>query len=247
MQEEGKVCSAIIWDVGGTLLDRISRRQAIAEALFAAGIDSAALHRESMRRAQHVLQPAEPLWRTLEEEEQGFQKIAAETLAASKYASPNHAADLGRVLGTYESMYYPIPGILELLVELQERHIPQVVVSNWPPSLSRVLTHHGLYSFFSVVVGSGEEGILKPDVALFQRALDRLNCKPETAIYIGNDPLLDMLPARSLGMQTIHFDPRRQHVNADAQDVKDLRRAVFSLSVLQDELASESRAVKSFR
>jgi hypothetical protein len=36
--------------------------------------------------------------------------------------------------------------------------------------------------------------------------------------------LLDIAPAKSLGMSAIHFDPRRQHSGREATDVGQLRR-----------------------
>ena len=48
-------------------------------------------------------------------------------------------------------------------------------------------------------------------------------------MFIGNDPDLDILPARAAGLAAVHFDPRRQHAGADAHDVPALREHLLPL------------------
>src|SRR5262249_15017036 len=101
--------------------------------------------------------------------------------------------------------------------------------SNWPPSLSRFLGYHGLDRHFSLIVGSGAEGLRKPDPPFFHRVLERLSVTPDQAIFIGNDLDLDIRPARAVGLRAVHFDPRRQHLGADAHDVPTLRERMLPL------------------
>ena len=78
-----------------------------------------------------------------------------------------------------------------------------------------------------VVVGSGAEGCRKPDPRFYERVLERVGVTVGEALFIGNDPELDILPACAAGWTTIHFDPRRQHPSADAYDVPTLRRLLL--------------------
>jgi len=51
-------------------------------------------------------------------------------------------------------------------------------------------------------------GYAKPSTHLFQKASDRLEklgTPPETVLYVGNDMLNDMYPAKSVGFQTALF------------------------------------------
>jgi HAD superfamily hydrolase (TIGR01509 family) len=126
-------------------------------------------------------------------------------------------------------VYRPVPGIPELLRELGERGIRQAVASNWPPSLPRFLRYHKLHDHFSVIVGSGAEGCRKPDPLFYRRVLERLGVEARAAVFVGNDPELDILPACAAGLVVVHFDPRRQHAGADAHDVPILRRRLLPL------------------
>lgn len=223
--------TTLLWDVGGTLVDRIVRPEdAVERALQSVDIRLDAIEIEALGRAQQRYLAIEPRWRTLGEEEQGFCDVAACLLEGrGPVADAELIARLGRHLGDYFYVYHPVPGIPELLEELGRMDLRQAVASNWPPSLPRFLAHHGLARHFAAIVGSGTEAVRKPNPAFFHRALERLNVTPEQAIFIGNDPDLDILPARAVGMRAIHFDPRRQHPGAEAHDVPALRERLFSL------------------
>lgn len=224
--------SVIIWDVGGTLVTRVMEsREFLARALQGAGIRPDRVQPESARRAQDAYAQDQLRWRTPQEEREGWQRLAAMLLEGAG-ASAAQVERLANAWARYYEVYAPVPGIPELLDELAARGCRQAVVSNWPPSLREFLEHHRLSRHFDVIVGSGEEGVLKPDPALFQRALQRLQISPGDAIYVGNDPALDIVPARSLGIHAVHFDPRGQHAAADANDagrLRELLRQVLSV------------------
>jgi HAD superfamily hydrolase (TIGR01549 family) len=227
-------CSVLLWDVGGTLVDTsISPDEAADRALLSAGVNPAVVTLEAREAARLRLAEAEVLWRTLLDEEQGFCEIAALLLDNSRIAADYLLIKkLGRAIGGYFDLYRPIAGINNLLEELTAYGIRQAVVSNWPPSLNRFLKHHHFDGYFEVIVGSGREGVMKPDTSLLQRALDRLEIKPSQAVFVGNDPQLDILPARTLGLRAVHFDPRREYLYADAYDAAVLRvmlRAILRL------------------
>ena len=48
-----------------------------------------------------------------------------------------------------------------------------------------------------------EEDVAKPDLRIFQIALDRSNCKPEEAVMAGDRIDNDILPANKIGMKTV--------------------------------------------
>jgi FMN phosphatase YigB (HAD superfamily) len=50
-----------------------------------------------------------------------------------------------------------------------------------------------------------------------------LGVTPGECVYIGDNPDKDIAPARQIGMQAIHFDPRGHYPVADARDVDELR------------------------
>ena len=76
----------------------------------------------------------------------------------------------------------------------------------------------GLGASFDTVLISDAEGISKPDVRIFLRALERLEVKPAAAAFVGDHPEVDIAGARAAGMHTIwRRNPDRSGaVEADA-------------------------------
>lgn len=61
----------------------------------------------------------------------------------------------------------------------------------------------GLHHFFDEVITSEEVGVEKPDERIFQQALNRMGCKAENSIMIGNKFSEDITGAINCGMDAI--------------------------------------------
>ena len=106
------------------------------------------------------------------------------------------------------------PGILQILEELSLRH-SLAIISNHPPGLRQWLCDWDMDHLFSVVVCSGDEGIVKPDPSIFHLALRRLGTRASDTLFI-DDTREHVLAARSIGMHGIHFTtPRQLRVNLE--------------------------------
>ena len=219
------LCSVVVWDVGGTLVeDAVSLEVFVHRCLASAGIAVTALVAPSIRAADEVLRQQQqgPLWRTPDDEKTADFEFAHALLRGSG-ASDEQLQQVAAAIGRYFDRYRLVPGIRALLNELRDVSVIQGVVSNWPPSLNAFLDYHELSQYFSVVAGSGEFGVAKPEPAIFLKALAELGVSPNDCIYVGDNPEHDMGPARMLGMRAIHFDPRGRWHNAQIRDVPTLR------------------------
>jgi epoxide hydrolase-like predicted phosphatase len=68
-------------------------------------------------------------------------------------------------------------------------------------------TYGGILDHFDSVTISSEEGVMKPDVRIYQIALARAGARAEEAIFV-DDVLENVQAARRLGMEGVHFvDP----------------------------------------
>jgi epoxide hydrolase-like predicted phosphatase len=63
---------------------------------------------------------------------------------------------------------------------------------------------YGVLSHFDSVTVSSEEGVMKPDPAIFNIALNRVGVEPEEAVFV-DDFLVNVEAARSIGMAGIQF------------------------------------------
>ncbi len=93
--------------------------------------------------------------------------------------------------------------VVDLIRRLRGRY-KLAVLSNAPAGLPRWLADWGIRDLFDVVFCSGEEGVVKPDPAAFQRVLERLGVAPEEAVFV-DDTWSHVEAARALGLHGVHF------------------------------------------
>ena len=105
------------------------------------------------------------------------------------------------------------------------------VVSNAEGRVERDLEGAGYAGLFETVVDSHVVGVEKPDPEIFRIALERLGVGPETAVFVGDVPSVDVVGARSAGMTAVLLD---RHGLFAAVDVPRLR----SIAELPDWLSS---------
>jgi len=107
--------------------------------------------------------------------------------------------------------YALFPDALPALRELAASGYTLGIVSNFEAWLNVLLDRLGLAPLMSVVVVSGTEGVEKPDVEIFRRALERLGATPERTVYVGDNPRIDVRPALAYGMGAVLVDRRGVH------------------------------------
>jgi HAD superfamily hydrolase (TIGR01509 family) len=96
----------------------------------------------------------------------------------------------------------PYEGAEELLRTLSGPYKIGVIANQSAGSTER-LTKWGLMPFISTCLCSAELGLEKPDLAIFNLALDHAGCDASQAVMIGDRLDNDIRPARLLGWKTI--------------------------------------------
>lgn len=77
------------------------------------------------------------------------------------------------------------------------------IIANQSPGSEERLKQYGLLENIDLVVASAEEGVAKPDVRIFEIALERAGCSAGEATMIGDRLDYDIVPANKIGMHTI--------------------------------------------
>lgn len=77
------------------------------------------------------------------------------------------------------------------------------IIANQNPGTAKRMEAYGLSQYLSLIVASAEEGVEKPDLRIFERALERAGCPPEAAVMIGDRLDNDIAPAKRAGLRTI--------------------------------------------
>jgi putative hydrolase of the HAD superfamily len=109
-------------------------------------------------------------------------------------------------------------GARKVLETLRGRGVKLGVITNgltW--SQNTKLEAMGLREFFSVVLISEEVGIRKPDARIFMMGLDGLGVDASDAVFVGDNPELDIAGARGVGMRAIWL-------NSDQEEIEGVQR-----------------------
>jgi HAD superfamily hydrolase (TIGR01549 family) len=113
----------------------------------------------------------------------------------------------------------PFEDVLPTLVRLQGR-VAVGSVSNGAADLEAI----GIAHYFQASIASHRFGSAKPDPAIFRVACETLGVAPHEAVYVGDDPLLDVEGAQNAGLHAVwmnrsELQPQRilpDHVQPDA-------------------------------
>ena len=97
------------------------------------------------------------------------------------------------------------PGATRCIDALRERGMKLGLVSNWSALLRPLLGELDLTPRFDTIVISAEEGLEKPDPAMFMRACARLRVEPGATVHVGDSRQADVEGARSAGCHALHF------------------------------------------
>lgn len=91
------------------------------------------------------------------------------------------------------------------------------VISNFTGNLEVILREFDLRDLFATVTESFYVGASKPDVKIFHAALAKQRAAPADCVYIGDNPVNDITPAKALGMRAvlIHEPGKRRECGAD--------------------------------
>lgn len=100
---------------------------------------------------------------------------------------------------TGEKLYNDAEYILE---KLSHKYKIGIIANQLPGTAVR-LKNFGISEYIDIVVASAEEGVSKPDAAIFNIALERAGCNAQNAVMVGDRLDNDIAPAKKLGMKTI--------------------------------------------
>jgi HAD superfamily hydrolase (TIGR01509 family) len=189
-QEISRMIRAIIIDIGGVLIRTSSR--------------------ESRLAWEHRLGLAE--WESEEivfESEVGTKAQLGKISDEELWAQVGSRLDLsGADLEEFRRDFWAGDRVDESLYSFVRSLRPRyqtAVISNATDSLRRRLKQeYGIAEGFDLIVVSAEEGVMKPDPVIYQRALDRLGRSPEETIFI-DDSRENVAAAQDGGMVGIHF------------------------------------------
>ena len=129
----------------------------------------------------------------------------------------------------------PYPEARQVLSALSERYRVGII-ANQPLGTEARLEKWGFSKFISLCLPSAELGLSKPDLTIFELAMERTGCEPQHAVMVGDRIDNDITPAKSLGWKTIRIKQglSQGQVPMNAEQVPDfeVRRLQEVLDIL---------------
>ncbi len=182
--------TAVVFDLGGVLIDWNPRH------LYRKLIPD---ENEMERFLSEVCSPA---WNL--EQDRGRSWNEATELLCREHPGKEELIGAYRARWT-EMLAGPIPGSVEILRELKDRHTPLYALTNWSAeTFAQAREMYDFLGWFRGVIVSGEERIVKPDPAIYQLLCERNGLQPRDLAYIDDNPK-NAAAASDLGMHGIHF------------------------------------------
>jgi HAD superfamily hydrolase (TIGR01549 family) len=200
---------AILFDVGGTLLDIVrDPSQMAVDAIAHLGGVSAVAFAAGRRQAVEEWRSAggPPEAQDLPETGVSLNRRAlalvgfeGDIAAAARIMQDTFRRDGWRVWKVYSD-------VVDVLAGLGASGYRLGVVSNWPATLETTLERVGLRKHFLVIVASAVVGYAKPHPQIFRIAAGRLGSDPQGALFVGDSVEHDVVGANAAGMDVVLLD-----------------------------------------
>lgn len=150
--------------------------------------------------------------------EQGWKSVEEEVAAQRRYwrsllvrcgiseRLEERAEELHRL--TWLKGYRLFPEVREVLDWCRAQGLRMGVISDTSPSLPLTLEAAGIGTYFDCAICSDLVGVMKPDPAIYQAALDALGVTAEESVYV-DDYDVEADGARAMGFTAFHIDRAR--------------------------------------
>ncbi len=134
----------------------------------------------------------------------GLPRAAARERVAA--AHPEHAATFARYCENFAgSLTGPVPGTAQIIDELAAAAVPLLGLTNWSAeTFVHARPAAPAIGKLGGVVVSGEEGVVKPDPAIYEILLHRYGLDPERTVFVDDSPA-NVRGAEALGITALPF------------------------------------------
>lgn len=117
-------------------------------------------------------------------------------------------------LGMYSGKLFE--DVIPALKELRPKY-KMGIISNTDTFSAQALSRTGLFKYFDAQCLSCDMGMIKPEPELFAMMAERLELSPNEILMIGDNISDDLMPAASLGFQTLLIKRAEDYVRSHAE------------------------------
>ncbi|HDZ06454.1 hypothetical protein LCGC14_0052290 [marine sediment metagenome] len=115
------------------------------------------------------------------------------------------------------------PNAIEVLNYLKPKYKLHIITNGFQEVQAKKLVNSGIHSYFDQIIDSETAGVKKPNPIIFNLALNRAGAIPEKSLMIGDSLEADIIGAKSVGFNTIHFNAHKEESHDVAPIIYDLQ------------------------
>ncbi len=131
-----------------------------------------------------------------------------EEMAARLSLAPDEVQELRRDFFAGERLNDAFATFLQ---SLRPAYCTAALSNAWSGTRAAMALHYGMDRLVDLMLFSDEEGMAKPDPAIYRLAADRLGVRPEESLFV-DDVYRNVEGARAVGMVAVHFRDTAQAI-----------------------------------
>ena len=199
--------TTILFDLDDTLFDHMGTARAALAATAAGRPTLQGVPVEMLyQHYSELLEELHPLVMTgrisyLDARQQRFARLLAPYEPAASGAKAAQLAE--QHYGHYQQLRRPLAGALALLQALKPAYKIGIVTNNRTAEQQEKLRHLGMRHLVGALITSEDVGVLKPDPAIYQQALQRLGAAPAETVMVGDNWQADVVGALAVGIRPV--------------------------------------------
>lgn len=113
-------------------------------------------------------------------------------------------------------------GAEEILIYLSKKYRLHIITNGPQHVQQKKLENTNLLKYFTTVTTSELANAKKPELKIFQFALEQAKTSPTTSVMVGDNLTADIQGALNAGMNAIYFNPKKQTHHLEIKEIQHL-------------------------
>ncbi|MEO2051546.1 MAG: YjjG family noncanonical pyrimidine nucleotidase [Allomuricauda sp.] len=120
------------------------------------------------------------------------------------------------------SFNHLLPNTIEVLEYLRPKYRLHIITNGFQEVQSKKLRGSAIDHYFDKIIDSETAGVKKPHPYIFELALEQAKVEPHKSLMVGDNLEADVLGAKAMGMQVIHYNSNLEAVHPECITIHDL-------------------------
>lgn len=120
------------------------------------------------------------------------------------------------------SFTHLLPNTIEILDYLFPKYRLHIITNGFQEVQSKKMKGSQIHHYFDKIIDSETAGVKKPHPYIFELALKQAKVEPHNSLMVGDNLEADILGAKALGMQVIHYNSHAESSHEECLTIHDL-------------------------